>query len=259
MLLVASILLLLLIISVAAFVMLRQAEAFSDYGAPGEAGDFLLSKIPDVCSDLGQRTDCLNTKGCGWNEATGMCQREHNKEGFAVTMPACSTYTDCATCAAADDCGWCKTTGKCLEQDRFGTSAGQCNPEGNFSTFPSTCSPAMGPNFDISASELLGGSASSASSAPALALTDTPTNRAECQRLVNGPMPAATDPALRRLHNDTVAQCLALLSGSSASASASAPPLNPANIQVQFQVQDVPSIGARIRQDINRLMQTVGI
>lgn len=290
MLLTTSLLILLLIISVAAFVMLRQKETFSDYGSPGEAGNLLLSKIPDVCSDLGQRTDCINTMGCGWNEATGMCQREHSEgfslqtrvsslsqltasEGFTVTAPACSTYTDCATCAAADDCGWCKTTGKCLEQDRFGTSAGQCIPEGNFSTAPSTCSPVMNPNFDISASELLGGSASGSASAsspgpapePAIPITvsNTPKTRAECERLVNSPMPPVTDPALRRLHNETVAQCLTLLSGSSQSASASAsapiPPPNPANIQVQFQMEDVPSVGARIRQDIERLMRSIGI
>lgn len=256
--LVTSILILLAVITVAAFVMLRQREAFDNYGSPSEAGNLLLSKQPDVCPDLGLRTDCIVTEGCSWNEATGMCQRSHKEaEGFAVSMPACSTYTDCATCAAADNCGWCKTTSKCLTQDRFGTSGGKCTPESKFSTFPSTCSSDI--SFNVDSSTLLQGSnaAPAPSSAGPLTLTDTSGNLVMCQRLVHEPMPAVTDPALRKLHKETVAKCVELLASTGTPVTPT--PTEVSDIQIRFKMNDMPAIGARIKSDIQRLIDSVGV
>jgi hypothetical protein len=268
--LLLSVLILLLVIVFAAYVMKWRAEAFSDFGSPAGPTTLLLSKVPDVCSDLGTKTDCTmnSANGCMWSAATGMCMKAPPTEGFQTVD--CSKITDCNTCAAEGGCGWCKVTGKCLTTDRFGFSAGRCNPESEFATFPSDCTDV---NFGPDAGTLLSGS--SGSSVGATELIDSSTNRAMCRNLLDRAQPNVTNPDLRRQVNDLRAQCTTLLnkvastaSASTASASASAPastapastaPASSAEIQVQFRYDEIPTFSERLRSDIQRLMQTIGI
>lgn len=141
---------------------LRRKSGFTGemnvFASPKSDG-MLLSKVPDVCSDLGNRTDCLTAKGCGWCEAAGMCMKSSHANqcesgmvmqpkivsGFAAggaVMPEsqmCDWYKDCKSCAGASGCGWCQTDKKCKLEDRWGASGGKCRPEGAFITSSDTC------------------------------------------------------------------------------------------------------------------------
>lgn len=235
-----------------------------------ESGSMLLSKVPDLCSDLGTKTDCALGQGCVWSEATGMCMKANAEEGFEAPITDCSKITDCDKCAGDDDCGWCKKTGKCYNEDRFGMSGGRCNPESQFITFPSQCG--NGIDFGLDANELLASSASSSSSASGtpepVILMDTPNNRARCQSLLSRPLPNVTNPDLRRQMNDLRSQCTTLMNKSDFDVSESPinsaqpvrPPVNAkAELNVKFGYDEIPTFNERLRLDIQRLLQTLGI
>lgn len=100
-----------------------------------------------TCSQWTGCSDCNKNAACGWCAGTNKCMDRSELPTLctgtdkAITSRAdcCNQHSDCGKCANEDDCGWCKTTGKCTLGDNFGTSAGTCNPEGNYTTFASNC------------------------------------------------------------------------------------------------------------------------
>lgn len=100
------------------------------------------------CAMYRNCADCNKEDTCGWCGGAEMCMDKSElatlctgtgKTPVADVAGCCTRRTDCTKCTGEEDCGWCKKTGTCLLADRLGTSAGKCNPETDFATFPSNC------------------------------------------------------------------------------------------------------------------------
>lgn len=261
----------------------------------GDGGDnMLLSKVPDVCSDLGNRTDCLTAKGCGWCEAVGMCMKSSHANqcesgmvmppktisGFATggaVMPdsqMCDWYKDCKSCAGASGCGWCQTDKKCKPEDRWGASGGKCRPEGAFITSSYTCDskpdtggPIIVNGRNISApvsSELLGDRPANevnlSSRAPAATGAQPPAG--DDLKVSASPEPAKRNmPATGAINAPgagTVASSRKMddVRFSNNDATTTNPQVSTCGTKVSFKLSELPAIEAKIKDDILKVLQS---
>jgi hypothetical protein len=247
----------------------------------------LLSKEPDVCSDLGKRTDCLTAKGCGWCEAVGMCMKASHANqcesgmvmppktisGFSAVMPSYCDYKDCEKCAAAPGCGWCQTDKKCKQEDRLGSSGGYCRPEGAFITSPTTCDSVP----DTGGPIIVGGRSMGAPVSSEL-LDDAPANRVDLSSRAPAPVgtqpPAGEDlkvasspePARRNMPatgaiNAPGAGTVAAAATKSAiapviPAATASPQVDACGTKVSFKLSELPAIEAKIKADILKVLQS---
>ncbi len=267
-------------------------KSSSGFQSGSENGDnMLLSKVPDVCSDLGNRTDCLTAKGCGWCEAAGMCMKASHANqcesgmimppktisgfaaGGAVMPDPCLLYKDCATCADATGCGWCQTDKKCKMEDRWGASGGKCRPEGAFITASNTCNSVP----DTGGPIIVGGRSISAPVSSEL-LDDKPANRVDLGSRAPAPIgtqpPAGQDlkvasspePARRNMPatgaiNAPGAGTVAAANTTSATkpatqAASASPQVAACGTKVSFKLSELPAIEAKIKDDILKVLQS---
>jgi hypothetical protein len=264
------------------FVILPQLKKTSGFES---GGGMLLSKEPDVCSDLGNRTDCLTATGCGWCEAAGMCMKAHYANqceggmamppklvsGFAMPEdPNCAQYKDCKACADAPSCGWCQTDKQCKNEDRWGASGNKCSPEEAFITSSDTCNsrPDNGGPIIISSkpvsNELLGNGPANAVN---LASRDPAPVGAKPPAGADLKVAASPEPARRNIPataaiNAPGAGTVASASestqgnGTVASASGSSPQVASCGTKVSFKLSELPAIEAKIKDDILKVLQS---
>lgn len=272
------------------FVILPQIKKVSGFESGGEGGGMLLSKVPDVCSDLGNRTDCLTAKGCGWCESAGMCMKASHANqcesgmvmppktisGFAggAVMPnPCELYKDCASCADTPSCGWCQTDKKCKLEDRWGASGGKCRPEGAFITASNTCDSIP----DTGGPIIVGGRSMSAPVSSEL-LDDAPANRVDIGSRAPAPVGAqppagedlkvASSPEPARRNMPATGAINAPPSGTVAAAatksaiaptimaSGSGPQVASCGTKVSFKLSELPAIEAKVKADILKVLQS---
>jgi hypothetical protein len=259
-------------------------------GSSGEEGGMLLSKVPDVCSDLGNRTDCLTAKGCGWCEAAGMCMKAshanqcesgmvmptNQSSGFTggAVMPdsqKCNWYKDCASCAGASGCGWCQTDKTCKLEDRWGASGGKCKPEGAFITSSNTCNSVpdtggpiiiRGNNNKPVSSELLGDTPANAvnlgSRAPAPVGAQPPSG-ADIKVAASPEAARRNIPATGAINapgSGTVAADATKSATPAATSASTAPQVAACGTKVSFKLSELPAIEAKIKDDILKVLQS---
>jgi hypothetical protein len=264
---------------------LRSKSGFVSGGNGGQ-GEMLLSKVPDVCSALGNRTDCLTAKGCGWCEAAGMCMKASHANqcesgmvmsskivsGFAVDpTPKCDIYKDCASCSDTPSCGWCQTDKLCKPEDRWGASGGKCRPEGAFITSSNTCNSVpdtggpiiiRGNNTMPVSSELLGNTPANTvnlgSRAPA-ATGAQPPSGADIQVAASPEAARRNIPATGAINapgSGTVAADATKSATPAATSTSTSPQVATCGGKVSFKLSELPAIEARIKDDILKVLQS---
>jgi hypothetical protein len=269
---------------------LQRKSGFVSGSGSGGGDQMLLSKVPDVCSDLGNRTDCLTAKGCGWCESAGMCMKAshanqcesgmvmspNQSSGFTggAVMPdsqKCNWYKDCKSCSDASGCGWCQTDKTCKLEDRWGASGGKCRPEGAFITSSNTCNSkpdtggpiiVRGVSTEPVSSELLGNTPANAvnlsSRAPA-ATGAQPPSGADIQVAASPEAARRGIPATGAINapgSGTVAADATKSATPATTAASTSPQVATCGTKVSFKLSELPAIQAKIQDDILKVLRS---